>query len=956
MKVSVLEENLSSKMQRIDDENLQQKRANDAATPPTDQDYRLFFESVDEGFCIIEVLYDERGQAVDWRYLETNPVFEKYTGLTGVAGKRVREVIPTIETHWIDTYARVAETGEAVRYVNHVAELDRWFEVSAVRLGPPDTHRLAVLFNDVTVYKRTEQALRTSESQLQALVANLPGGAVFVVDRDLRYTLAEGEALRELGYEASDLIGKTIAEALDPALIAEHEYNYRRALAGHVFVQEHENRGRTFLTRGLPLSDPNGDIYAVLAMSYDITERKRSEEALREREARLRDLFTTIDEGYSLCEMVVDAAGEPVDYRFLEVNPLFEAMTGLVGAVGRTALELVPNLERHWVETYARVGLGGETLRFENGSEAMGRWFDVFAAPVLPRGRFALVFKDITEQKRDADAIRIAAEQSRFRVALTDRLRSLTDPTTIQTETSWLLGEHLGVSRAFYAQVEADGEYVIIGHDYADGVASAAGRYRLQDFGPTVANAIRAGQTLVVDDVDDAALTDAEAAMFASIDVRAHLTVCLVKEDRPVALLGLHQNRPRVWTVEEQALVEETAERTWAAVERVRVEAALRESEQRFRVVLQHLPSGVIMADRHGALVYGNPEVERIFRGPFIYSKDAASYGDWPLYQLDVDEPFPLERMPMTRSLTTGEVVVGEEMRIRWPNGEWRYAAVNTAPVYDADGQIAYAVATFIDVTERKRIEVERAALLEREQRARQEAERATAMQRLFLGMVSHELRTPLASIKGFSSSLLATDVTFEADQQQEFLQVIDDEADKLTELIDQLLNVVRLQAGTLGVTPVPVAVRAIVDEALSQLKMLAGQRDLVVRLAEPLPLVMADEQRICQVLLNLVSNAAKFSPAHTAITVSARRDGSMVQIAVSDEGDGIPAAERAQVFEAFHQVLQKGGRQPGTGLGLAICKGLVEAHGGRIWVVERDGPGTTIAFTLPLAPSVTLS
>lgn len=115
---------------------------------------------------------------------------------------------------------------------------------------------------------------------------------------------------------------------------------------------------------------------------------------------RFQSLFTAIDEGYCLCEIVLDDHGTPVDYRFLEANPLFEEMTGLHDPVGRTALDLVPGLEPHWVETYARAALGGERIRFEQGSEVMGRWFDVFTMPIEPHGRFAIVFKDESARRR----------------------------------------------------------------------------------------------------------------------------------------------------------------------------------------------------------------------------------------------------------------------------------------------------------------------------------------------------------------------------------------------------------------------------------------------------------------------------------------------------------------------------------------------------------------------------
>jgi PAS domain S-box-containing protein len=137
------------------------------------------------------------------------------------------------------------------------------------------------------------------------------------------------------------------------------------------------------------------------------------------RESRLQTLFDSIDEGYCVAEMIVNELGEAVDYRFLEVNPLFEEMTGLIDPVGKTALELVPDLERTWIDKYARVALGGEPLRFEQGSEAMGRWFDVFATPVPPTGQFAIVFKDQTARRQWETALQ--ESETRFR-SMADQL------------------------------------------------------------------------------------------------------------------------------------------------------------------------------------------------------------------------------------------------------------------------------------------------------------------------------------------------------------------------------------------------------------------------------------------------------------------------------------------------------------------------------------------------------
>jgi PAS domain S-box-containing protein len=248
-------------------------------------------------------------------------------------------------------------------------------------------------------------------------------------------------------------------------------------------------------------------------------------------------------------------------------------------------------------------------------------------------------------------------------------------------------------------------------------------------------------------------------------------------------------------------------------------------------------------------------------------------------------------------------------------------------------------------------IAIDNIRLLEAEAKARHEAELANDLKLKFLAMISHELRTPLTSIKGFATTLLADDVQWHPTNQHDFLRTIDEEADKLGDLIEQLLDLSRLEAGTLRIAPKPQTLEHVIATALAQLQMMTVNHQLVLNVPSDLPLVHVDVERISQVLTNVVGNAARYSPAQTTITVAAQQVKGLIQIDVTDEGPGIPLSAQARIFEPFEQV----GRPPtaragGAGLGLAICRGLIEAHGGRIWVQDRAEPGTTISFTLPVA------
>jgi PAS domain S-box-containing protein len=264
----------------------------------------------------------------------------------------------------------------------------------------------------------TEEARHASEQRLRAVMENLPGGAVFVVDAGLRYQVAEGAAIREAGLRTTDFVGRSVQELVSPALWADYQRLYGQALAGQPFEYEHEQGGRTFATRGGPLHTADGSVAAVLAVSYDITARKRAEAALKESSEKYRTLFNSIDEGYCIIEVLFDSEGQPNDWRFVEVNPAFEKNNGLANATGKTIRELTPNIEPKWFATYGRVAQTGQPLRFEEDSVALGRWFSLYAFAVGEPGSnlVAVLFTDITARKQAEDALRLS--ESRLSLAL----------------------------------------------------------------------------------------------------------------------------------------------------------------------------------------------------------------------------------------------------------------------------------------------------------------------------------------------------------------------------------------------------------------------------------------------------------------------------------------------------------------------------------------------------------
>ncbi|MCH8337894.1 MAG: GAF domain-containing protein [Chloroflexi bacterium] len=222
-----------------------------------------------------------------------------------------------------------------------------------------------------------------------------------------------------------------------------------------------------------------------------------------------------------------------------------------------------------------------------------------------------------------------------------------------------------------------------------------------------------------------------------------------------------------------------------------------------------------------------------------------------------------------------------------------------------------------------------------------------TRMQDEFISTISHELRTPLGMIKGYVTTLMREDANWDSATRLEFLEIVDEEADRLRELIDNLLDSSRLETGALGMTLEPIKLSTLIRDSVARAKSVYPDMDVEIDLPEELPILQADPTRIAQVLDNLLSNANKYAPG-TPIAVRTDLRDNRVEISVEDGGLGIPAEHVPHLFERFYRVPEQVSNARGTGLGLYICRKIVEAHSGEIGVESTMGSGTRVFFTLP--------
>ena len=730
----------------------------------SEEEYRTLFESIDQGFCTIEMRFDGQGRPVDYVFLNTNRAFLAQAGFGDehIIGQNMRTFAPDHEKFWFETYGRVARTGRPERFEHEAAAIGRWYNVFAFRPKEGAQDQVAVLFEDITARKHIEAELREREERQAFLLRlsdklrpltdalEIQSAAVELVGRHLGasrtiYALVGGKP----GGEQLHLTGQYVrvgapmpevvdAQAFGTALVnamlrgewigiadtatdprvpdADRDAHRLANIAsyGCVSLMKH---GRAVAVLSVHSDTPREWtaseatlLSEVADRTWDAVERARAEAALRESEEKHRTLFNTMGQGYCEHEIVRDETGRAIDLRLLEANPRWGELTGLPRILGSLIRDHVPDAELSWVEAYDSVVRTGVPARFENEAAALGRWYEVYA---YPRGgdRFALLVEDITERKRSEMALLESEERQAFLLKLSDALRPLADPAEIQDAATRVLGEHLRANRVAYVRV-TDDEYIIEG-DYVDGVPSMAGRFRVNSFGTDKVADYQEGRTRGGRDTEKDAHNDPVATSnFAAFGVAAGIGVPLIKGGRFVATLVVHMSEPRDWSLREVVLAEETAERTWAAIERAQAEAALRESEARLAAAFESVPAGIAVNDTAGETVIANSLYRGFLPTGVIPSRDPPGVQRWQAWD-EQGCAIDAHDFPSARALSGESVVPGQEMLHTDITGRETWTQVAAVPVRDADGRITGIATVISDIDAKKRAET---ALRESEQ------------------------------------------------------------------------------------------------------------------------------------------------------------------------------------------------------------------------------------------------
>ena len=430
----------------------------------------------------------------------------------------------------------------------------KWWDVVVTRTaanGGQET-RLLAISRDVSEQVRAdaqreeaERALHASRERFAKIVGQASTGVV-EMDLDGRITLVNEKYCEMVGRSEAELLGMSVAEVTAPQSLAATQDALARLKAGAAGVALdkyylHKDGSLVSATSSVnALRGPDGELEGLVAIVLDTTGSKLVQEQLRASEERYRTLFESVDQGFCTFEMIFDEAGKAIDYRFLEMNPMFEQHTGLANAVGRTAREMLPGLDDFWFETYGRVALTGIPARFENEAPAMGRWFDVYANRIggADSRKVALLFSDVSARKRSEEELRRLADdlaeadrrKTEFLATLAHELRNPLAPIRNGLSVMRLGGDKPAAVAKVREMMERQvGHMVHLIDDLLDVARISGGKLELKrqraDLRAILASAvetslplIEAGQhALEVDAPDEPLLVDADATRIAQV-------------------------------------------------------------------------------------------------------------------------------------------------------------------------------------------------------------------------------------------------------------------------------------------------------------------------------------------------------------------------------------------------------------------------------------------------------
>lgn len=946
--------------------DISDRKQAEAALHAWETKYQSIFDEIDEGYCIAEIILDDSGTPVDYRILEANSRFEQLTALSlevALSGRTIREIAPELEEHWYEIYGSVALTGEPIRFEQQAMGWNRWYDVYAFRIGEPESHHVAILFNDISDRKRAEAALRESEEHLRLFVA-ASSDIVYRMSADWREMrrlegkafLVSTEAPRENWIETyippaeQPRVWSAIHEAIRTQSLFEIECQ--------VFRQD-GTIGWTF-SRAIPLLNEQGDIVEWLGAASDVTERKQAELTLQQQirqEYLLADIAQEIRQSLDLDQLLQSTVNRVREWLECDRVIIFrfrpdwqgDVVMESVGDEWLTTQSTTiadPCLEDHLIESYRQgyVSVLNDINQphLEPCYVEFLQQFQIQASLAVPifqgEDLWGLLIAHQCAAPRQWQSAEIALlRRLAIQVGIASQQSELYEQTRQALSIREQMQSILEENEARFRTLNAAAPIGIL-QTSPDGICLYSNA-RWQELSGLSFNAsLGDGWQRVIHPADRETLRQAwEAYLNGGSGDLPEFRIVTSNGDIRWISAHIAAMRSVIGIITGHVCTQTDV------TERKQVEQALQDSEQRLQAILDYSPAVIYVLDtqnRH--LLVNRSHAKQLDTTPAeLIGKSLHEV--WPAETADA---FVSQNQTI---LETGQILQTEDTA-PLADGIHSYLTVKF-PLYDETGT-PYAIGGIsTDITEKKRMEAQF-----------YQAQRLESLGTL-AGGIAHDLNNILTPILATAQILRLTQQGLD-DEGLQLVKLLETSAKRGANLVKQILTVTRTSQGE----RIPVDLVTLLQEEIEIMQQ-SFSKTIEIRANMPqsettqpaLRRILADPTYLHQIILNLCINALDAMPNGGTLTVSVStvfvdeamaalnldaHVGHYAVITVADTGIGIPPDVQTRMFEPFFTTKAPG---QGTGLGLATVGGLVKAHQGFIQVFSEVNRGTQFKVYFPL-------